>query len=531
MSLSQYTKHTAALKRLTAVSIIALCALPAHSKSGLNSVDSISKVITCLESFNSAASESFESNKTSTAWSTPCKAILADIDELHVGYKSPLALAKQALLDNLSLKADSSRLSSAVDQLNEQIALRNPQIALDLQSQINSQYFSQCASNSEIQVGMACYTTSALKPINDPFSYYQIGSIDTPVLSLSYDIVDRQQDMLIQAAKQTVNQNQSTDLEFRKNLAQKTLNASDELSVAMQTLLVREAIERLYLYSFRTVESQLEAGFSTVVEVERVKSRYESAKQDKDTAIASLNKSLQALNNLLSKISSSKEQHGLFLINPFSSVYTRDYSKLLQDTLNKSPDINSLRYKAESLGYSSNAAWKALWPKIQASIVYSPEIAAAISGRSSIWESGISQIGATLDLTWSIFDSGLAKSQASYYEKQRQAAILSLEQLSLEKVNQLDKTYKNIEVGKVQLKHSRNAVVQLSYALLGTEQRLKAGFEDVTSLIQTVDTFTQAQLQYLSALRNQNQRFRQLAFTTNNYGSDTIGDEISGIHW
>lgn len=531
MALSQYSKYLTVLRYLSAVSIITLSVLPVHGKSAPNGIESISDVITCLESFNSAASESFEFKKLSKDWSVSCQAILADIDEVHIGYKSPLALASKALLENMNLKANSFLLSSAVDQLNEQIALRNPQVSLDLQSEINSQYFSQCASNSEIQVGVACYTTSALKPINDPFSYYQIGSIDTPVLSLSYDLVDRQQDMLIAAANQKVNQNRATDLQFRKNIAQQTLDASDALSLAMQTLLVRESISRLYLYSLRTVESQLEAGFSTVVEVERVKSRYETAKQNKDLAVSSLNNSFQALDNLLSRISGFKEQHGLFLINPFSSVYTKDFSELLQDTLNKSPDINSLRFKAESLGYSSNAAWKALWPKLQASIVYSPEIAAAISGRSSIWASGISQVGATLGLTWSIFDSGLARAQATDYEKQRQSAISGLEQLSLEKVNQLDKTYKNIEVGELQLKHSRTAVDRLSIALLGTEKRLMAGFEDVTSLIQTVDTFTQAQLQYLTALHDQNQRFRQLAFTTNNYASDAIGDEISEIQW
>ena len=91
--------------------------------------------------------------------------------------------------------------------------------------------------------------------------------------------------------------------------------------------------------------------------------------------------------------------------------------------------------------------------------------------------------------------------------------------------------YKNISAGNQQIKHSQESVNQLTMALIGSEQRLNAGFEDVTSLIQTVEIFTQAQMQYITALQDQNKRYRDLAFTTNYYGQTTISDEIMKINW
>ena len=91
--------------------------------------------------------------------------------------------------------------------------------------------------------------------------------------------------------------------------------------------------------------------------------------------------------------------------------------------------------------------------------------------------------------------------------------------------------HKNIGGGNEQIKHSLESVNQLSMALIGSEQRLNAGFEDITSLIQTVESFSQSQEQYITALRDQNKRYRELAFTTNYYGFTAIYDEIMKINW
>ncbi len=494
---------------------------------------SISQIVTCLESFNQAASESFNDRAVPGNWQTRCTPILAKLNRFSKDKHSEsfVEIYMSALNSNLNLQSESVLNYESVDAFNSAVAQRNPQISLDLTGQFNAQYFSQCSQNEDIQVGIACVTVEGLTPINNPFSYYQIGSNDVPVLNLSYDLINNQQDMLIQSAALTVKQKRSNTIQARKNVVKDVLNASDLLAIAMQKLLVRESVVSLYAQSERTVNSQMRARFITRVDLERVRSQLEKSKQDRDVALENVNIAFASLNNLLSEITEPGQTHGLFLSNPFIDVYELSYDQLVASVLQLSPDINALRFEADAFGYDSSAALRSIWPKLKASIGYSPEVASSIKGNSSIWQSGISQIGATLGLTWTIFDSGLARSQADGYQKKKKSTLLKLEQLTLKKLNLLDQLYKNIGAGNQQIKHSQESVNQLSMALIGSEQRLNAGFEDVTSLIQTVEIFTQAQMQYITALQDQNKRYRDLAFTTNYYGQTTISDEIMKINW
>lgn len=496
-------------------------------------VTPISKIVACLESFNHAASESFNDKTPPDNWKNTCTPILSKLKRINENknLESFSKMYKSALNNNLRLRSENALNYESVDAFNSAIALRNPQLGLNITGQINAQYFSECSSNESIQVGIACVTTEGLAPINNPFAYYQIGSNDVPVINLSYDLINTQQDMLIQSAAMAVKQKRSKTIQERKSIIKDILNASDLLAIAMQKLFVRQAVVGLYNQSEQTVSSQTRARFTTRIDLERVRSQLEKSKQERDIALNNVNIAFEGLNNLLSELTKPGQKHGLFLSNPFAAVYKLSYDELITSLLQKSPDINALRYEADAFGYDASAALQSIWPKIKASIGYSPEIASAIQGNSSIWESGISQIGATVGLTWSVFDSGLAKSQASGYEKKKKSTLLKLEQLTLKKINQLDKLHKNIGGGDEQIKHSLESVNQLSMALIGSEQRLNAGFEDITSLIQTVESFSQSQEQYITALRDQNKRYRELAFTTNYYGFTAIYDEIMKINW
>ena len=496
-------------------------------------VTSISKIVSCLKSFNQAASETFNSRTLSDNWQKECKPVLSKLNWISKSKKNEsfAEIYKSALNGNLSLKSENMLNNESVDAFNSAIALRNPELSLNLKAQVNAQYFSECSSNDDIQVGIACVTTEGLSPINNPFAYYQIGSNDEPVLNLSYDLINTQQDMLIQSAAMIVKQKRSTTIQARKNIIKDVLNASDSLAVAMQIYFVRQAVVSLYYQSERTVKSQTRARFTTRVDLERVRSQLDKSKQERDVALENVNIAFRELNNLLSELTKPGQTHGLFLANPFSNVYELTYDELVSSLLQESPDINALRYKADAFGYDSSAALRSIWPKLKASISYSPEIVSAIKHNSSIWESGISQIGASVGLNWNLFDSGLARSQASGFQKKKESTLLKLEQLTLTKLNLLDQLHKNIGGGDEQIKHSQESVNQLSMALIGSEQRLNAGFEDITTLIQTVESFSQSQMQYITALRDQNKRYRDLAFTTNYYGTTAIYDEIMKISW
>ena len=440
-------------------------------------------------------------------------------EKLILPLSNYLELASLTIGSSLLLKESVLEAQISRDAYNAAIATKNPQLEFSIDASVYSENYFECADNDDLEIGVGCYTVRALSPYNKPFNYYQIGDIDDPVIELSYEVFNLQKNKMVESKEEDFKMNNSKVIDDYDKQIVNVFKTYDQISKAEQQLIIRKAIDILYQESLSILEDQLKSGFTTIVDVQKLKTKLQHSRATVAMTESQLSELKATINNQISKYNKGVETQ-LFISNPFYSLEWKNTDELLANAIKRSPDIESLEYEAMAYKYQSDSQLANLLPSVNISFGYSPQLTGVLyqGVRQAARENSF--VG-SIGINWKIFDSRLSQINSSSALKRMKAAQLKLNQLIIQKSNDIQAKSRSIGLGELDLSNKYNAVSSATKAMSGAKVRLAAGFEDVTSFIQTVDSLLASQLEFYQSIYNQNKLFRDLAFES--YSLDESG--------
>jgi len=431
-------------------------------------------------------------------------------------------LARFSLESSYNIKTSAINAQVARDLYNQAIAQRNPQLNFSISASMYSQNYFQCAENDYLEVGISCDTAQGLEPFDEPFNYYQIGSIDENIFTLTYDLINIKQDKIIKSESKSVEMSDSKLLTVYDKQIADVFELYDQIIKLEQVLIVRVATQKLYEDSLDIVKQQLKTGYSTIVDLYKIESKLGLANGAVTVAEVNLAKAKAKINNKLSKISFEID-NPLFISNTFNDLEWQETDVLLENAIKSSPDIKKLEHEALAYKYQSDAQIAGLYPSVNLSVGYSPQFTGVLY-KGLMDESRETSLSGSIGINWKIFDSRLSQIKSESMERKMNATLLKLEQLKIEKTNNITDTSNNIRLGITDMNQKYKSVLDASNAMRGTRIRLYAGFEDVTSYIQTVDTLVDTQLQYYASIFYLSKMYRALAFESHSLENSGISE-------
>ena len=500
--------------------------------SATNKIENIDSIIDCMSLFNQHIIQTYESPEP-----LPIAILNEQCNSEIVGLKKYInsrsdesqnfddSLSLQVYLDNsLTLKEKALVYSQSIDFLNQQIARRNPSVNLNLDFSLYSLNYLRCTTNAYALVGTVCSEVKDFEPYSKPQNYYQFGSTNSPNISLSYDLFNREKDMSIMSAKSNSNAQSSLLNNEFQDFSQKTLKKLDEISKAQQKVIIRKSSEMLYRKSLEIAENQLEIGFQTTVGVDKLKSSLAKSESQLINSVSDLQKKLSDFSTFTSSNKVQLENLS-FISNKFSDLPIENPDSMIQSAIETNPKFQQIKYQLDQIGYQILAKKAKKYPTLSLSLGVGLEKTGIVYDSMLKTNSVSSQFTGTLGIRWDLYDSGLTKSLVGSEKKKLEKSKIQLEQLTLSTTNEIQSLVSQIRASNLELKERINAVKSSESAMRGTHSRMLAGFEDTTSLIQTVEQYITDQGQLVDSVYEGSDLYRQLAFISQNLSAfNTDGD-------
>ena len=517
---------------------IALNALPmdieARNKSQDDNNQDIISIIDCMQVFNGHIIKAYQNPKEVIPISSLSKDCGSQIVELEknlflnnprIQDSSLASPLKLYLNSSLTLKENSLNYSQYVDLVNEQIARRNPSISFDLNFSMYSLNYLKCTNNSNSPVGTLCSEVISYKPYAKPQNYYQFGSVDSPNINLSYDLFNREQDMSIMSEKSNLKAQGSYLEKQFQDFSENTLKKLDGISKAQQNIIIRKSNEMLYRRSLDIAKYQLEIGFQTTVGVDKLKSSLSKAESQLIKALSDYQKKISEFITYTSSYEIPMENIS-FINNKFSELPLDNPQGLIERAIKTNPQFKMIEFQLDQIGYQILSKRAKKYPTLSLSLGVGLEKTGIMYDSSLKNNSSSSQFSGTLGIAWDLYDSGLTKSLVSSKKKKLAQSKLQLQQLTLSTSNKIESLVSQINASNKELQERIKAVESSESAVRGTQARLLAGFEDTTSLIQTVEQYIIDQEQLVNSVYDGANLYRQLAFITQNLNEFNTGKDI-----
>ena len=467
---------------------------------------------------------------------------------------------KNVIENNLNIANQILDIEIAGDELNTAIAQRNPSINISIDYTIKSQNYWKCANNEYLEIGVTCSTVDGLRLKSSdssssssnssssssssstdsyssssessdsddptgasfaaPFNYGQIGSLDSNAIEFTYDILNIEQDRIIQAKRESLKKTQSSSNYNSKKIISDTTQAIDENAVLNQELIIYSVEKHIYEVSLDYYQRLLKTGLATKLDTQKVDAKISKAEANIRSTQSALAQNRAKIKILLSQTNNDVNE-SLYIDNPYAEIPWNDKQFLLSNALKTNPQLLALNYEIESLRYQAKAEGSATLPKINVFLGMSPQFT-QVYYKGPRLKSFATGFTGGLGMNWKVFDSGESRSQKSATIKKAEQKINEYKQLIIKLDNDINALSHEIEDGKVQIDSQHSAVMKQFDSAKDTELRLKYGFEDVTSLIQTIDFMIQTQLGLARSIHKQKTRYFNLALASNYFGGVSI---------
>ncbi|KZR74886.1 TolC family protein [Prochlorococcus marinus] len=519
--------------------MIAVAPLPKAFSSTLENqkFSNINSIVNCLKKFNESVVGAFRTSGSeeltaSSELAQLCKTQLALIrgeeNKFNRDSDDPTSFKQElfkALARSFTLEEKALGYSQSIDSLNQEIALRNPTVSLNLDFSLYSESFLQCTENIDALIGETCDEVDSFAEYAKPLNSYQLGSVDTPSIMASYDLINYQQDMQIMAAKANVESESNKLNKSFQDFSRQTLDKLDEIVQAKQKIVIQKSNEMLYEKSLEISLYQLKIGYKTIVEIDKLRGKLAKAKSSVLKAISEYNQKIYEFKTFTS--SQNIPLPGiLFIRNVFDYVPLDDRNQLIREAVSLNPQFAEIESKLTEIGYTLQAEKAKKLPTISLSLGYGLEKTGVVSERAFLLNSEMSQLSGVLGIKWDLFDSGLTSSVVGKQKKELEKAKIQLAQLTLSTSNKINSLIDRIHASNEELLNRIQAVRASEKAMLGTEKRMLAGFEDATSLIQSVQEYITAEDQLVDNTLKSSKLYRELAFLTQNLKESGIERDL-----
>ena len=432
---------------------------------------------------------------------------------------NPLAPKLLAQLSNLQNNLKQRAQSTSLQQALEAGLLNNPELTsayAQIQGQqwnliaVRRQWYPTASAGSNQYILSQTFRTTtqtSTLPGGDILEYSNSANVGAIGLALNWTFFDPSRGPSINAASESLRQQQLLFNVSARNLVLQTQDAYFNLQEKQQLI---KAYEEILLSTNRQVaatEAQFNSGLVSISDVEQIRT------QQYQNLGALINAYRQLIDSAALLAQAMALPPGTLALPSEELQTIGQWDDSLQNTIDQ-----ALKLREEiqaSLAASASASWQATslfnnyWPRFSAgasgaygdryTTVGLPGSSDNTNSRNFTWDGGVG-----VGFTWPFFDGGISAAQA---EANKAAARQAKAQAAIDRLTvtrEVESTYANYLTSLLAVETTKAQVQAARMAVTSVQARFAVGVTDMATVVLTLNQSLLAASDYATALRTHN---------------------------